>query len=430
MEGSREYIGFQPYSHQRAVIDELRDAWGTGKVVAVLSSRQKGKSFMIANLLLYYAINRRNTKNFCLSPTLKQARAIYSTIYDVLFSARLILKSNATDLEIKLINKSIISFKSAEMREALRGYTADFLCIDEACYISDNVFYTVLPWVDAKKAPLLMVSTPFVKEGFFYRYYNYGLERTNSTVTIDWSDERFRFDMERILPPEKLEEYRRVIPENQFRSEYLGQWLDTDGQVFSGFRERILNASPSPGDRLFVGIDWASGVDMDDTVVAAFNQDGRQVMLDVFNNLSATQQIDRIMALLGPWERQIVRLQPELNGVGQPMTDLLRTRLRKDTLSRVHGFTTTNQSKAEIVAQLQVAFEQGTVSIWDDERQLRELGVYAAEYNPRTKNVYYNAPQGLHDDIPMALMLAWDARIRNNAAGGYTFGGGKIRMRI
>ena len=73
--------GFTPYKHQRAVIDELRDAKGTGKRVVTLSSRQKGKTFMIANLLLYYALNNNKIKCFCVSPTLKQSKSIYSTIY-------------------------------------------------------------------------------------------------------------------------------------------------------------------------------------------------------------------------------------------------------------------------------------------------------------------------------------------------------------
>ena len=101
-------------------------------------------------------------------------------------------KQNAADYEIRFINCSAIYFKSAEQGEALRGYTADFLCIDECCFISDDVFYTIAPWADAKQAPVLMVSTPFVKEGFFWNFYNYGLERNNNTVTINWSDNIYK----------------------------------------------------------------------------------------------------------------------------------------------------------------------------------------------------------------------------------------------
>lgn len=417
--GNKTYIGFKPYLHQKAVIDELKDAKGTGKVVVTKSSRQKGKSFMISNLLLYFAINFAKTKNYCVSPTLKQAKSVYKTIIDAIEGSGIIKSSNATDLEIVLINRSLISFKSAEQREALRGYTADFLAIDECCFIPDDIFYLILPWVDAKKAPILMTSTPFVKDGFFWRYFNYGLNKENHTITIDWCDERFKEDIEKILPPEKLEEYRRVLPKTQFKSEYLGEWLDDEGQVFTNFKNCLAEGKINPTDKLYVGIDWANGVDNDDTAISILNQYGQQVYLAYWNNLNPTEQIDTIYGVLKPIEKQLVVVEPELTSIGAPYTDFLKERLQSSTRNRVNGFQTTNQSKNDIVALLQVAFEQQTISILNDDKQLRELGTYAAEYNPKTKNVYYNAPQGLHDDICIALMLSWDAYKSSQVTGHY-----------
>ena len=67
---------------------------------------------------------------------------------------------------------------------------------------------------------------------------------------------------------------------------------------------------------------------------------------------------------------------------------------------------TTNTSKGEMVSALQVLFEKGNITILDDDAQTGEIASYEALYNPKTKNVSYNAPQGLHDDTVMALMLA------------------------
>ena len=64
MPKTRTYKGFKPYLHQADVIAELKDARGTGKIVSVNSSRQKGKSYMISNLLLYFAINFAKTNNY------------------------------------------------------------------------------------------------------------------------------------------------------------------------------------------------------------------------------------------------------------------------------------------------------------------------------------------------------------------------------
>lgn len=55
----RIYKGFHPLSYQKAVTDILCtvDGKNSGKIVTVKAQRQRGKSFMIANVLLYYGIN-------------------------------------------------------------------------------------------------------------------------------------------------------------------------------------------------------------------------------------------------------------------------------------------------------------------------------------------------------------------------------------
>lgn len=411
-------VGFHPYAHQRAVIDAIGKSKCSYKTVVVKSSRQKGKSFMIANILLYFALNWNKTKNICVSPTLKQAKNIYKTIMDAIEKTGIVKNSNATDLEITFINRSIIRFLSAEMGESLRGYTVTgILCIDECCYISDEVFNTIKPWVDYNKSPILMVSTPYVKEGFFWQYYNYGLEGVNKVTTVDWCDPKFKKEMDKILPPERLEEYRKTMPANKFKSEYLGEWLDDEGTVFIQFKDCAKDVQIQPNDKLFVGIDWAMGGGGDDTAVSIINDKGEQVFLDYFNNLTPTQQIDRIVEDLNPYMRQIVVIQPELNSLGGVLTDNLKERLQGR--ARIEGFNTTNQSKNELVMDLQTAFEQKTITILNDPKQMRELSFYTADYNPKTKNVSYNAPLGLNDDLCIALMLAYNAYKNKKRCGGY-----------
>ena len=415
---ARTFIGFKPYFHQKAVIDELKEAKGTGKVVVCKSSRQKGKSYMIANLLLYFAINYKQTKNYCLSPSFKQAKTIYQTIVDAVGKTGVIKTKNKTDLIITLINGSTINFKSAEQREQLRGYTADFLCIDEAAFISDDVFYLVLPWCDAKKAPILMTSTPFMKGGFFYQYFNYGKDNIHNTSTIDWADEIFKPSIEEILPPEKLEEYRSVLPKNVFLTEYLGEWLDDDGAVFVNIHNCLKEAHIDKKDRLYVGLDWANQGQNDDTVISIFNQDGQQVYLKYFNDLTPLKQIDLIYNELEPLLPQISVIASETNSLGTPYTDLLKNK-SQFMAQKIRGFNTSNTSKNAVVAKMQVALEQENVSLLPDDKLKRQFGYYTAEFNPKTRNVSYNAPQGLHDDIVMATLLAYDAYDTGKATGNY-----------
>lgn len=417
----KHFSGIKPFSYQQAVINEVKDAKGSGKTVVVKSRRQVGKSVLIANLLLYYAINYKGTKNYVLSPTLKQGKNIYKSIINAISGCGIIKSKNATDLFITLINGSSISIKSAEQKESLRGETCTgILCIDECAYISSEVYNIVKPWCDFHKAVTLMVSTPFVKSGFFWEYYNHGLNKEYNCVSIDWSDEKYQDDMDFILPPSKLEEYKKLLPKNVFLTDYLGIFIDDDGTVFTDFKKCINKNEIKDSDKLYLGIDWAAGVESDDTVIVAFNQYGKQVYLDYFNKLTPTQQIDRIEKFIVQYKNQIVVVQTELNSLGTPLTDFLKNRSQiKTIINKFVGFNTTNSSKNAIVQNLQIAFEQKEIEILEDEKQSRELATYTAEYNAKTRNVSYNAPNGLHDDICIAMMLAYDAYKNGKIMGVY-----------
>ena len=414
----KHFKGFAPYLHQKEVIEELRNAEGTNKIVVCKSSRQKGKSYMVANLLLYFAINYANTKNYCLSPSFKQAKNIYQTIVDAIIKSGVVKSKNKTDLIITLINGSTINFKSAEQREQLRGYTADFLCIDEAAFIPDSIFHLVLPWVDAKKAPILMVSSPFTKNGFFFQYYCYGKENSHNTVTIDWSDEKYKESIEQILSASKLEEYRSVLPHNVFLTEYLGEWLDDDGTVFINISKCLKENGIKPTDKLYVGLDYSNQGENDDTVISIFNQYGQQVYLKYFNNLTPLGQIDVIYKQLEPYLKQIQAINSESNSIGQPYSDLLKEK-SQILAQKMNLFNTSNTSKNAAVLNMQTALENGEATLLPDEKLKSQFGYFSAEYNPKTRNVTYAAPQGLHDDVVMATLLAYDAYKNGRVIGNY-----------
>lgn len=409
--------GFKPYRHQRDVIDLILKK-GAGSITVVKSSRQKGKSMLLANLLLYFACNKPRTASFCVSPTLKQSRNLFGIITSAAPQG-IIVKANAQDLDMTLANGSVISFRSAEQRDSLRGYTCSgILCVDECAFIPDETFYTVLPWCDVHKAPILLVSSPFVRNGFFWDYYNMGLTNTNNVSSVDWSDPKYKDDMDMILPPERLEQYRKALPSNQFRSEYLGEFLDDAGSVFLNFKECVKHNQIKPTDRLFVGIDWAVGNQGDDTVLIALNQDGEEVYQMIINSLSPSAQTRHIVKFLRPYSSQIAVVAPESNSIGNVYIDRMFDEF-PDLKPKTKPFTTTNDSKNRIVTQLQTAFENKSISILGTEKELSELSTYAVEYNPRTRNVAYNAPTGLHDDICMALAIAYDAYINSARRGTY-----------
>ncbi len=412
--------GFTPYAWQRAVIDRVTGDNARGKTVVCKSRRQCGKSIMIENLLLYYALNYAGGVSAVVSPTLAQARKVFKDINNAVQTSGVIKRKNETLLEMTFINGSQILFKSAEQKDALRGYTIrrGILCIDEAAYISDDILECVLPWVQVHRCPVLMVSSPKFKAGFFWRYFSMGLDEENKDVSlVDWCD----FDTSALLTEEQFEMYRRIMPKAQFLSEYEGQFLDEEGLVFAGFRDCIKAEIVGNYSKLYVGIDWGAGGGGDYTVISTIDDSGKQRHVKYWNDKPTGAQIDTVFNFIKENRNRIALVVPETNSIGQPYTDLLTERLKQAGIQvKVEGFNTSNTSKNDIVSNLQVAFENHQIEILDDSHQSAELGIFEMQYNMKTRVITYSAPQGMHDDTCMALAFAWRAYQTANKTGRYT----------
>ena len=128
-----------------------------------------GKSYLIEMILLDSSINYRNQTSIVVEPTLAQSRKMANEIYNYICKTPAYKSYNSQLLEIKFHNGSQILFKSNEQGEiALRGYTISkygVLIFDEGAYIDDSLFYAAMPLTNAKKAPILVFSTPRWKSG-------------------------------------------------------------------------------------------------------------------------------------------------------------------------------------------------------------------------------------------------------------------------
>lgn len=416
------------FEWQKAVVDEICDQRGTNKVVVCKAHRQAGKSYMCEGVLLHYAINYPRTTSAVISPTLNQSRNIFKEIVSAIYESGIIKRKNETLLEIELINDSRIFFRSSEMGEALRGYHIDgVLVMDEASYLPDDVVQLVLPWVQVAKAPLLIVSTPKLKTGFFFRYYNMGIEGTNNIVTIDWND----YDTSALLTKEQIDTYRKVLSPNQFKSEILGEFLDMEGMVFTNLENNIQQTTNFIN--LYVGIDWGTGKGEDYTSISIFNESGEMVFIDYFNDLGTFAQVERVKDILVKYKDHIKVIQAEDNSIGSPMIDLLVKTLKEDNqytiLNNLKRYVTTNKSKAEMVALVQTGLELNELKLLNDKMLISQMTTYEATYNFKTGNVSYNGAQGTHDDLVMSTLIAYEGLMKNKNNPTYSIGGANMQKR-
>ena len=406
----------------------MKDAFHSGRIFVVKSKRQVGKTTMAENILLKVAIEHNRTLSCLVEPTLDQARRVYKEMVKAIEHTPIIKRKNDSLLELELINGSSIIFKSAEQRDNLRGFTVTgILVIDECAFIQDDIFDILQPTTDVHSAPILLISTPKLKQGFFYRYYSAGASGDNpNIVSIDFN----QYDTSFLLSKDKLEQYRTMMPRAQFTTEYLGEFLDSDSILFTNIKECV--GTPTEAKELFVGIDWGSGAGGDYTSVCGFNEKREMVFIDYFNDKSTFEQARYIADLLALNGGKVKNILAESNSIGTPMIALLKDELdkrgKRDISHLVTPFVTTNSEKVRLVNQLQVALEQKAVTLLDDRGLLVQLASYEATYNPKTNNVSYNAPQGLHDDNCISTMLALDALESGRTTGIYTLGFKNNRM--
>jgi len=132
------------------------------------------------------------------------------------------------------------------------------------------------------------------------------------------------------------------------------------------------------------------------------------------------QQVDHLEALLGrsPLNRLRPRVLVDYTGVGRPVLDMFSGRR---SLRKAHGVVITggrditstpagwNVPKAELVSKLQALLHAGDLriaaSLPDAAVLARELADFRVRYTD-AGNATFNAREGAHDDLVLALALA------------------------
>lgn len=391
------------YPWQLQVTTELQSHW-RGYTHVVKSKRQCGKSVMLETILLQTAINRSKTCSICLSPTLEQARKVFNEVKKVIKPTKLYSKHNDLQLLIALRNGSTIFFKSAEQKDGLRGYTVTGIyVVDEAAFISDEVFFETLAWVNVSQAPVVLCSTPKHKTGFFFKYYMLGLSNEPNILSYNWSE----FDTSALLPDEKLAEYQRNLPSAQFKTEFLGEFLDNEGGVFGDFSGIIKN--PTEYDEqlnCYMGIDWGTGQGQDETAIAIFSSNKQMIALYHFSDKDETATINYIIELIRKY--MPLKVQVETNSIGSVFYGLLDKAIKAAGLPvMLLRFTTTNESKERLINNFQVAMQNKTVSILDNQTLRIQMDMYEMKVTQNGKRTY-NAASGYHDDCIIAMLLAFN----------------------
>jgi len=200
---------------------------------------------------------------------------------------------------------------------------------------------------------------------------------------------------------EEIEQLWRTTPERIFEQEILAAFIEDSGGIFRGVMDAATaerQDKATPDHEYIFGIDWAKHSDY--TVIAVLDATTNELChLDRFSQIDYQTQLGRLEGLF-------IRFEPhniiaERNSMGEPLIEQLQRQGYP-----VQPFTTTNASKAEAVDALALAFERREIKIINEPSLIAELQAFESTRLP-SGMLRYAAPEGMHDDTVVALMLAW-----------------------
>lgn len=290
-----------------------------------------------------------------------------------------------------------IDFGSAQKPENLEGFNYQRYVLNEGGIILkksslwDN---TLFPMIKGEGVKGKIIGTPKGRNKF------HELAVLGRSGNPDYATYHYTVYDSPYWTKEQIETARSLSPELVFKQEYMAEFIEGEGMVFRKIRDVVKDTYKEPveGRRYVIGIDLAKHVDF--TVIIVIDDITHEVVYkDRFNQIDWVLQRARIKSAWEKWNRGRIILDSTGNG-DSVFDELVAMGMT------VTPFKFTNQSKAEIVNNLSVAIENKEIWLPNDPQVIDELEIFEYEVS-KTGNVSYNAPEGFHDDIVMALCLAW-----------------------
>jgi phage terminase large subunit-like protein len=331
-------------------------------------------------------------------PTYKNGRPLWrwaeAAVSPLLRARRVTI--NRAERIIAFPGGGFLGLYSMDNEHSIRGEHFHLVVLDEAARIPESA------WTDAIQPTLadvggeaILISTP-VGRNWFWRAWLAG--QGDDPTIRSWQAPSTANPNPRIQAA--AAQARARVAERTYRQEWLAEFVE-DGGVFRNV-EAVATALPMehpPEDHtISVGIDWGRTGDW--TSMTVWDATAQcELWHDRFHGIPYPLQEQRVVALVQRYHAAVV--VAEANAMGQPIIE----HLQEQGLPIV-PFPTSNATKALLVDAFALALEQRRVTLLRDPVQIGELLAYAATTTP-SGLVRYGAPEGMHDDCVMSLLLAY-----------------------
>lgn len=405
------YKGPALHKGQQGIVKKILK--GKKKFNVVNASRQSGKSFLLKNLILYFAINNPNTVSLVVSPFVSQNQKIFDELITGVKSSGVIKRDNRSEKTIEFINGSKLYFKSAENADAIRGGSYDYIFCDEFAFYKKDVWEVIIrPTMAAKKDSIAFIfSTPRGTNEFYDL-----CQRGQSIATEDLQYDYFfmTYQDNPLMDLTFIEDCRRTYPKSKFGQEFLGEFIDA-ASVFEYQQCAVISewSEPEKGIKYYAGLDLANKGDY--TVLTLLSEDGEMVYQYRINQTKWSTIVDDVVKILKKYNNAHCLI--EVNSIGDVIYELI-----EDNYTHITPIFTANKNKQEYIEAL--IYEFNTIGLLIPTKELApdlhlELDVFEMSYSPKTRKTVYSARAGFHDDTVISLSIANKCMNDHKTAGEY-----------
>ena len=374
-------------------------------ISCLVAGRQTGKTFYMQNDAVMRALNNPKHRMFWVSPIQDQANKVMKDIEGMFSShqdlwTKIIKRYDRKANEMYFYNGSFIKFRSADSGDNLRGATLDYIYLDEAAYMKlDFINEVLLPMVTRTGGKVTAAST-FNGPNWFYDWYKEGQQEENWEQIK--SIKRTYLDLDDDNVAKTVLGIKKSMTKAQFDQEFLCKPVSANA-LFSNVEDAVVDKLDTRCERTYIGMDI--GVAQDYTVLTAMSDDYRVIDIDRFNYKEEGMDYEEFKARIKSFylkhDRNLAAAYFEVNN-----NDLLFDDLTDDDrLYKLIPFTTSAQSKPEIIRNLIKLFEDKVIKIPKNTDLIKELYDFKSKRNAITGNLQFSNTDGKHDDMVMSLAI-------------------------
>lgn len=288
---------------------------------------------------------------------------------------------------------------SADKPESILSNAFNLAIMDEAARIKEKVWKeTIQPTLADWEGDAILPSTPCGKNWYYEEYLK---GKKDGVRYQSWKCPSSDNPLGGIR--REMEEARKNLSKKSFEQEWLAEFTDDGGEVFRNLdacsRNVSLINSPAAFRQYIMGIDQARYEDY--LAITIFDvKEKRQVFLQTYKNVAFDHQENLIYTLYQTWKPMQVVIETNYGTslaerLGQRGLPILEVRM-------------TNPIKQQLVDKLIVAFDNGEIKLLPLEEQIAQFENFECT-RTSTGLLKYQAPPGRHDDIVIAVALAWNS---------------------